>query len=637
MAVRTYGRIELQGRQWLLSGLEPHVAIKLKALFPSVPKASGGPFPFPATPTIAMDLKWFIERYPLAGDPACLEALSRDRELFLDQQAERERILMPDYEPPRLAGLRPGMVLRPYQAQAVELLGRSGGLLLGDEVGLGKTYVTAGACLLPGALPAIVVCPGHLQAQWVRVIESFTTLTAHAVTKTKPYALPPCDVRVFRYSQLIGWSDMFAGMGCGLVAFDEVQDLRGGTSTGKGVAAKRIADSSGLRLGLSATPIYNYGAEIWSIMKFLRPDVLGRYDDFVREYCRGGSVVSDAKALGTFLRGQHALLRRTKADVGQQMPAVNRIVDMIDYERLELAAIEDVAEELALKATTGEFTQRGQAARDLDLRVRHATGVSKAKAVAKVVRVLLEGGEPVVLVGWHRDVYDIWLEALADFKPALYTGSETTSAKGRNAQAFIDGETDLLILSLRSGAGLDGLQRRCSTMVFGELDWSPGVHHQCIGRLDREGQAEPVTALFLVIDDGSDPPMMDVLGLKASQSAAIMDPLAGAQKVGRDAGNLRRLVERYLKGKAAKGFEIGPGETLSPARLACLRELAACARPTTAIPGVMEGAHLAALVQLGLADRAEPDRLGGCRYVINDAGEAALDAADLAVPSGVAA
>jgi hypothetical protein len=71
-------------------------------------------------------------------------------------------------------------------------------------------------------------------------------------------------------------------------------------------------------------------------------------------------------------------------------------------------------------------------------------------------------------------------------------------------------------MSLRSGAGLDGLQKRCSTMVFGELDWSPGVHHQCIGRLDREGQEQPVTAMFLVCDDGSDPPMMEVLGLKAA-------------------------------------------------------------------------------------------------------------------------
>src|SRR5579884_3848269 len=43
-------------------------------------------------------------------------------------------------------------------------------------------------------------------------------------------------------------------------------------------------------------------------------------------------------------------------------------------------------------------------------------------------------------------------------------------------------------MSLRSGAGLDGLQEDCTVGVFGELDWSPEQHRQCIGRLDRDGQ-----------------------------------------------------------------------------------------------------------------------------------------------------
>src|SRR5262249_53585753 len=159
-------------------------------------------------------------------------------------------------------------------------------------------------------------------------------------------------------------------------------------------------------------------------------------------------------------------------------------------------------EQLALRATTGDFHARGEATRELDLRVRHATGLAKAKNVAAMARIIVEGGSPIVLVGWHRDVYDVWLKELGDLEPAMYTGSEGTAAKNSSAERFLNGETDVLIMSLRSGAGLDGLQHRCSTMVFGELDWSPGVHHQCIGRLDREGQAEPVTAIFLVVEEG---------------------------------------------------------------------------------------------------------------------------------------
>jgi hypothetical protein len=108
-------------------------------------------------------------------------------------------------------------------------------------------------------------------------------------------------------------------------------------------------------------------------------------------------------------------------------------------------------------------------------------------------------------------------------------------------------------MSLRSGAGLDGLQARCSVLVIGELDWSPGIHQQIIWRLDREGQEQPVTAFFLVSEEGSDPPIMDVLGIKASEAHRIVDPHLGVQKAEDDMSNLRRLVDRYLKrGKAGK-------------------------------------------------------------------------------------
>lgn len=70
-----------------------------------------------------------------------------------------------------------------------------------------------------------------------------------------------------------------------------------------------------------------------------------------------------------------------------------------------------------------------------------------------------------------------------------------------------------MLMSLRSGVGLDGIQKRCSTIVFGELDWSPGIHRQCAGRLDREGQQRQVMAIYLCSESGSDPLIIDLLRL----------------------------------------------------------------------------------------------------------------------------
>jgi len=93
---------------------------------------------------------------------------------------------------------------------------------------------------------------------------------------------------------------------------------------------------------------------------------------------------------------------------------------------------------------------------------------------------------------------------------------------------------------------IDGLQQRCSVVIIGELDWSPGIHQQVIWRVDREGQQHPVTVFFLVSEDGSDPPVMDVLGIKASEATHIVDPHLGASAAAGDEHHLQRLVARYL-------------------------------------------------------------------------------------------
>lgn len=547
LARRTYGRLEWRGDAIVLHALEPHVCIRLKQLFPRIPKAQGAPFTLAADMATAADVAWFLERYPLAANDEDLAALAMARDAFYQRQAEAERLLMADYTPPQVNGLLPGKSLRPHQTAAIEMLAMYGGLLVGDDVGEGKTFTAIGALLLPGALPATVVVDPHLQIQWAERIKDFTGLTTHCVTQTTPYPIPPCDVRIFRWTQLLGWADAWDVLGTGLVAMDECQELRTGLSSQRGQSADRLCKTARYRLGLTATPIYNYGSEIWDVMRFLRPEVLGARDDFMREWCADGGHIADAKALGTYLREQHAVMRKRKG-----AHRVNTVVQEVGHDAEHLASIEAVARHLAEVASTGTFQERGEAVRQLDLRVRMETGVAKAKYVADVVRVLVESGEPLILAGWHRDVYAIWLDRLSDLKPAMYTGSETPAKKRAEMDRFLSGDTDVFILSLRSGRGVDGLQKRAKLVVIGELDWSPEVHHQVIGRLDREGSVvdgtdEPITAIYLVADDGSDPPMMDVLGLKASDAAGIVDPDLGVRVQKSDAAPLQGLVQRYLK------------------------------------------------------------------------------------------
>lgn len=546
----TYGTLRREAEAWVLADVAPHVAIKLKAIFPRVPKQAAGSFRLTATPDTAADLAWFAGRYPLEMDAETAAALEGEKAGYEVVQAEVGRIAAGEYLTPALsARLRPGQEIRPHQAQTVALLQRLGGLLVGDEVGAGKTYTGAAACLIPGALPAAVVAPPHLTRQWKEKVEAFTTLRVHIVKSVAPYVLPPSDVYVFSYTRLFGWVDYLPMLGFALAIFDEGHELRRGEEANKGKAAIVLADAARLRLSLTATPVFNYGGEIWSVMRFVRPELLGDYESFAREWCGGydgrGRVVKDPKALGSYLRAQHAFIR--KEGTG---PKANVLIETVDVERDGLADAEALAEALAERASTGTFTERGQATRELSLLMRAATGVAKAPAAAAYARMIAEGGEPLLLFGWHRDVYDIWLRELADLNPVMFTGTESLRQKDLAKQRFLDGETNIFIMSLRSGAGLDGLQHRASTCIFGELDWSPQMHAQCIGRLNREGQGRwdaggRVDAIYLVSEEGSDPVLQEVLGIKAAQGHGIVDPFAGATVVDRDESVLQRLVERY--------------------------------------------------------------------------------------------
>jgi len=339
--------------------------------------------------------------------------------------------------------------------------------------------------------------------------------------------------------------------------FDEVQEVRRSDSA-KHRAAKAFSQVADFVLGLSATPVYNYGDEVFNVLEVIRPGSLGTWDEFKREWGSGGRfsktqyngtrvVVEDPKALGSYLRTQHLFLRRTREDVKKEMPPVNKIVEEVDYDKAKVDEAERVARALSQKVIHGSFAESGQAGRELDAKLRKYTGLAKARHVAAFVRIMVEGGEPVLLAGWHRDVYEIWNDVLADLNPAMFTGSESAKQKEESKRRFSEGETDLMFISLRSGIGLDGLQQRCKVVVIGELDWSPQVHEQLIGRIYRDGQEGQVTAIFMVCDFGADPVMVDVLGLKASQANSIVDPGNKDEPLkGADRSRIRALAENYI-------------------------------------------------------------------------------------------
>jgi hypothetical protein len=537
---RTFGTLQWHpGGTWFLDA-EPNVMMRLKRVFPRMRSWRQGHVTIKDTPEVARDLEWVLSRWPLVMDDRSAERLVARATKQREDEATVYRILQGGAAP--LALRDPALPPEPHQQQAADIALVTRRLLLGDDLGLGKTFT----CLLtlrdPELLPALVVCPPHLARQWVREAAKFMPwLRTHIVRSSKVY--DPAehremggrrpDVLITTYTKLHGWADHLSGE-VRAVIFDEVQELRH-HGTKKYEAASQIAEGALLRIGATATPVYNYGGEIHNIVRVLDEDVLGSRDEFIREWGDGDrgtkTKVNDPAALGRYLREIGIFVRRTDADVGRDALPPERIPHLIDADdktmREGIQSAYDVARRILDKST--KPLERGQAAREIDWRVRQATGIAKAPYVAAFVKMLLESEDRVIVWAWHRAVWDALAAALAEFRPALYTGSESPAAKERAVQAFtkpVDeyGASRVFLMSLRSGAGVDGLQHVCRTGVFGELDWSPSMHDQCIGRLARPGQTRRVRAYFLNTDSGSDPAVMDVLSDKRMQAEPIRDP-----------------------------------------------------------------------------------------------------------------
>jgi SNF2 family DNA or RNA helicase len=556
--VKSLGRAVLHDKQWIIQA-PPHVLLRLKRVFERVNKASHAFISLSDTPENCRELLWFAERFPLTFEPR--EHLEAQADAHLTRERAIADLFAADYQPPDFKLALPP---REYQRLAADLALRSGALLLADDVGLGKTISAIAMTADPRTLPMLVVTLTHLPRQWKNELARFApNLLVHILTSGKPYEIEKKrgmngrfpDVIITNYSKLSGWAEILAER-VKSVVFDEAQELRIANTpkgpTRKYSAAAHVARCVAFRLGLTATPVYNYGSEIHSVVDAIAPGALGSRAEFEREWCGGNAkIVKDPAALGHHLRAAGIMLRRTRADVGRELPPIQIIPHTIDADPEALDKVSERTAELARIILAQGGQARGEklrASEEFSYLLRQATGISKAGFVAEFVKLLVESGERVVLYGWHRAVYDIWMDRLADLSPALYTGSESTAQKEEAKRKFISGESKVLIISLRSGAGLDGLQHVCRTVVVGELDYSPGVHEQCLGRVARDGQEDSVAAYFLLAETGSDPVIADILGLKKQQSMAIRDPDAPLiEHLQVDEDRVKKLARGFLE------------------------------------------------------------------------------------------
>ena len=424
------------------------------------------------------------------------------------------------------------------------LLKSSGNALLADDMGLGKTVQTlAYIASEKQSLPALIVAPLVTLTNWQREIERFMKKkskngrivendvpTITSIRSGKRNEIPYSDFYLINYELLHKRQDDLAKLKIRTLVCDEVQHLRSKT-TQKYKAVKTLASIKSMkyRVGLSGTPIYNHGSEIWPIVDILKPGLLGNFKEFCEYFCyqdeKGKAIVVPNKRDSLrYVLQRDVMLRRKKSDVLKELKDKVRYKETIDadetYYKNELNKIWSKLEEEQKNAET-EFNKLASYQRAIQSE-RQAAGVAKLHHVTDFVKNIMEIEESVVVFCHHKYIHKLLHESLQEFKPSSIIGGQNDKIRQDNIDRFQNGDTKLMVAGLRAGSMGINLTR-AKYVIFAELDWSPAIHRQAEDRLHRIGQKNTVFAYYLIGKRTLDEHVANILVDKSYEIDAIMD------------------------------------------------------------------------------------------------------------------
>jgi SNF2 family DNA or RNA helicase len=290
------------------------------------------------------------------------------------------------------------------------------------------------------------------------------------------------------------------------------------------------------RMILTGTPIQNNLGELWNLFQFANPGLLGGWEVFKRKYMQPIEEEKDKERQKQLKRlVQPFMLRRTKADVLDDLPEKNEIILPVELTDEELSVYEFIrrrAENMLKEGgnkievqTLAEITRLRQAACCASLVKKEWTGsCAKIDLLMSTLENITTGGNRTLLFSQFTSFLEIVKKRLdeAGIEYLYLDGGTTIKQREKLVQRFQQGETSLFIISLKAG-GL-GLNLTGANYVV-HLDpwWNPAIEQQATDRAYRIGQQQNVTVYHLVSKNTIEEKILRLHQSKRNMADALLE------------------------------------------------------------------------------------------------------------------
>ncbi|HEX2486288.1 MAG TPA: DEAD/DEAH box helicase [Myxococcota bacterium] len=431
--------------------------------------------------------------------------------------------------------------LRDYQRRGVDwlaFLGDAGlGALLADDMGLGKTLQAL--CAVRGR--TLVVAPTSVLFGWGDEAARFRPALRRSLYHGPGRRLDPdADLTFTSYAILRLDRERLAEVEWDAVVLDEAQAIKNPESQ---AAQAAYALRARRRVALTGTPVENRLDELWSVLHFLNPGLLGGRRDFETRVARKIADGDAEAAAGLRRRLRPFVLRRRKDEVARELPPRQEVVVHVTLSEGE-RALYDAVRAATLPGVVAQLRAGGSvlAALEALLRLRQACchpallpGHDAADDGSAKLEALLERLETAVADGHRALVFSQWTSLLDLVEPALRgagVGFTRLDGSTRDRAGVVASFADpagppVLLVSLRAGG--TGLNLTAADHVF-LLDpwWNPAVEDQAADRAHRIGQTRPVLVHRLVARDSIEESMLALQARKRGLAQAAFEAGAGA-------------------------------------------------------------------------------------------------------------